>query len=150
MVRIDVHPVFEEQFSSDSQDEVELRDSLIASFRNWIERGKHADFGKDVTYRDPEGSVVPKSGLRHVHITPAAGADDKQLEKWAKFRTSNTHLVYVRADTGPHLLLHYFEDDAHHLARAEQFRYLKALGRAADEWLTQNKLYPCLREDEVA
>ncbi|TLP68251.1 hypothetical protein FEA48_30835 [Pseudomonas nitroreducens] len=147
MVRIDVHPVFVDQFSSEDQDEVDLRESLIASFTRWIERGTHPDFGKDVTYRDPEGSVVPESGLRHVHITPALGADEEQCRKWEKYRTSNTHLVYVRADTGPHLLLYYFEHDAHRQARADQYRWLKALGRAADQWLKENKLYPCLREE---
>lgn len=147
MDSVEVHDVFEDQFDPQDPLEVQVRDALVASFQYWAEHGHHPEFGKDVSYRDPAGSVVPKVGLRHVHLRPTVMTPDK-ARTWDDPRcdpvrkTSDRHLVYVRSDESDRLLLFYFESDAHDEARKENSRLLKALGRAAEEWLTENSLYP--------
>lgn len=151
MDSITVHDVFSDQFDSADPSEVDLRDQLIEAFRYWAEQGYHPDFGRDASYRDPAGSVVPKIGLRHVHLRPEGELtraekrhwDDPDADPYRK--TSNRHLVYVKSDEHERLLLYYFEQDAHSEARIDDFRLLKALGRAAEEWLDTSGLYPDLK-----
>lgn len=146
MDSVEVHAVFIDQFDPNDDEELQLRDGLVAAFRYWAEHGHHPDFGRDVTYRDPAGSVVPKVGLRHVHLRP-----DVQEKRAARIwndpsadpydKKSDRHLVYVRSDEQDRLLIYYFDDGGHEGARGD-FQLLKALGRAAEEWLRETKRYP--------
>lgn len=148
MDSVTVHDVFNEQFDSSTADEIQFRDHLIAAFKYWAQYGTHPDFGRDASYRDPEGSVVPKAGLRHVHLRPEEPGTASERRIWddphaeAYRKTSNRHLVYVKSDEGDRLILYYFAQDAHEGSRADQYRFLKALGRAAQEWFDEESLYP--------
>lgn len=147
MDSVELHEVFELQFDSNNPQEVLLRDGLSDAFKYWVKKGSHPDFGRDATYRDPAGSVVPNVGLRHVHLRPSV-MTWKDSKTWndpdvePHYRTSNRHLVYVRSDERDRLLIYYFEQDAHAMARADDYKFLKSLGRAAQEWLTSGKRYP--------
>ena len=151
MDSVEIHGVFVDQFDPLDPLEVQIRDGLVAAFQFWAKNGHHPDFGKDFSYRDPQGSVVPKVGLRHVHLRPSVMTPDK-ARTWndpecdPRLKTSNRHLVYVRSDENDRLLIYYFEADAHAKAREEDYKFLKALGRAAEEWLTKNRLYPDLSD----
>ncbi|WP_312601053.1 MULTISPECIES: type II toxin-antitoxin system YafO family toxin [Pseudomonas] len=142
---VEIHELFCEQFGTEDPELLTFRDELIEAFKYWAEYGDHPDFGKNFSYRDPEGSVVPNSGLRHVHLRPL---NEKEAieKKWDHpdpvKRTSNRHLVYVRSDCGHKLVLYYFQDNAHVEARKNQYKFLKSLGRAAEEWLKLNKYFP--------
>ncbi|MBD1554760.1 type II toxin-antitoxin system YafO family toxin [Pseudomonas typographi] len=147
MDSVEVHPNFSDQFDKSDAEDLELREGLIAAFAYWAEYGFHPDFGKDVTYQDPEGSVIPKVGLRHVHLKPlemtarqARLWNDKNTDPIRK--TSDRHLVYVASDENDRLLLYYFEHDAHVRAREASYSWLKALGRAAQEWLNETGRFP--------
>lgn len=145
-----VHDVFNDQFDTADPAEATLRDQLIEAFRFWAENGHHPDFGRDASYRDPAGSVVPKIGLRHVHLRPEGELEIREKRLWNDphvdpyRKTSNRHLVYVMSDENDCLMLYYFEQDAHNEARVDNYRFLKALGRAAEEWLDESDLFPYL------
>lgn len=147
MDSVEIHEVFLDQFDPNDPAEVLIRDGLVAAFHYWAKYGDHPDFGKDYSYRDPQGSVVPKVGLRHVHLRPSVMTPDK-AKTWddpdcePHRKTSNRHLVYVRSDENDRLLIYYFEADAHIKAREDDYKFLKALGRAAQEWLSKNSFYP--------
>lgn len=150
MDSVTVHGVFNDQFDETDPAEVALRDQLVEAFRYWVEYGHHPDFGRDAGYRDPAGSVVPKVGLRHVHLRPEGELTPQDKRTWddprvdAYRKTSNRHLVYVMSDERDRLMLYYFEQNAHAEARTDDYKFLKALGRAAEEWFDDSRLYPHL------
>ncbi|MDU9389011.1 type II toxin-antitoxin system YafO family toxin [Pseudomonas sp. zfem002] len=148
MDSVEIHDVFIGQFDPADPVEVEFRDQLIEAFKYWAEQGHHPDFGRDASYRDPAGSVVPKVGLRHVHLRPEGDIPPRERRLWTDphvdpyRKTSDRHLVYAMSDENDRLMLYYFQDDAHQAARRDQHRFLKALARAAEEWFEGTGLFP--------